>query len=452
MSGTEGMILDKINHRQLVNVERLLYRAPYCDIIMMARFNYSISEGSLKKSLAKAKLKYPMVSARIEQDKNGNARFVFDDVPDFQIKVLSKKTDSGWFDQAWHEQKEPFDLKNGPLIKFLLLCSTDSTDLVIICHHSICDGLSLVYLIKDIALFLDAPATEVQPFPLPPSISEENFIVKAKPGWIYKIIIKYLNNSWKKVKTTFSEDDYKQLYKKYWGSRDIGIAFISLSQDMTSALIFHCHKEHVTVNSALTTAFSLAQYDLQGTSQSYLKRALVAINIRKYFTNPPGDNFGFLAAGIQVIFPSGKGSFWNVARNFNMKIKGFLSPKKVLGAMATLNSLNPSFIDAIYFAAYGSFKNKAALRLKKVILTSSDKPRRSMDITNLGMVNIENNSNLETIFFVPILSPNYEKAIGIVTAGVEINIIILHDRSQISSEIILSFKQRIVDYISQAVV
>jgi NRPS condensation-like uncharacterized protein len=437
----------KASRRPLVNVERLLYRAPYCDIIMMARFDRNISGESLKTSLALIKRKYPMVSARIEQDVDGRAYFAVGDVPDFPIKVLNKTTDHQWIEQAWQEQKEPFNLQKGPLIKFLLLASADSTDLVVICHHAICDGLSLAYLLKDIAKFLKEHPKEVQPFPLPPSISDENFTVKAKAGLLYKIILGYINHSWKKSKATFSEAEYEQLYKKYWTSRDIGINVISLSGDMTSALISRCHTEHVTVNSALTTAFALAQYEIQGKRLPYLKKALIAVNIRKYFLDAPGENFGFLAAGIEVPLPSGKGDFWETARGFNVSTTRLFSPKKVLGAMAILNSLDPTLIDAIYFAAYGGLKDKTALRLKNLILTATDKPRRSLDITNIGVINTGENNGLETVYFVPILSPNYEKAIGIVTAGGELNMVMLHDRSQISDETIERFKQKILSYI-----
>ena len=133
------------------------------------------------------------------------------------------------------------------------------------------------------------------------------------------------------------------------------------------------------------------------------------------------------AAGFEVALPSGKGDFWDVAREFNAKIKRLLSdPRKVLGFMAPLNYLDPTVIDAIYFVAYGTFNGKAARRLAKRILTASNKPKRSLDVTNLGNVDIRN-GNLETLVFVPILSPNYEKAIGVVTAGGEMYIVVLYD-------------------------
>ncbi|NLE05543.1 MAG: hypothetical protein GX638_12185 [Crenarchaeota archaeon] len=45
--------------------------------------------------------------------------------------------------------------QRSPLIRFIVLNSNKSTELIILCHHVICDGLSLTYLAKDIATFLN---------------------------------------------------------------------------------------------------------------------------------------------------------------------------------------------------------------------------------------------------------------------------------------------------------
>jgi len=147
----------KTNQKSNDSVSRLLYRAPYCDIIMMARFSGSGSKESLEAALSKARAKYPLLNSRISQDDDGNTEFMFDYRHNFPITVFDNKSDTGWLELAWDEQKKPFDLQNGPLIKFLLIHTVNTTDLVIICHHCICDGLSLTYLIRDIALFLDIP-------------------------------------------------------------------------------------------------------------------------------------------------------------------------------------------------------------------------------------------------------------------------------------------------------
>jgi hypothetical protein len=179
--------------------------------------------------------------------------------------------------------------------------------------------------------------------------------------------------------------------------------------------------------------------------------ALVAVNLRSYFTKPPGENFGLLAAGVPIALPSTKGSLWNSAREFNARVKTLLlNPKRIVEFMGPLTYVSPTLIDAIYFAAYGTFKNKTARALKERILTRGDKPKRALDITNVGEVTTGEKSNLRTIFFVPILSPNYEQAVGIVTAGGGMNIVILHDCCQINQEAAEEFKRKTISYLEEA--
>ena len=238
---------------------------------MMARLPGYIPPESLKRVLAKVNLKYPLMSARFVQDSDGATRFMFESVTEFHIRASVKKADDEWLNLAWDEQQRPFDLDKGPLIKFLLLTSPHNTDLVVICHHAICDGLSLTYVMKELALLLDDPGQDVEPFLLPPAMSEDSFSAKVPPGLLDRILINRLNRSWKKEKVLFSERDYAKLYRDYWDRRTIGKNIVTLPVDTTSALVSRCHGERVTVNSALMTAFALAQRDVQGTKESYLK-------------------------------------------------------------------------------------------------------------------------------------------------------------------------------------
>ena len=217
----------KRNRKSNDSVSRLLYRTPYCDIIMMARFSGSSSMEVLKAALSKARAKYPLLNSRISQDDDGNTKFMFDYKQNFPITEFDNKSDTDWLDLAWDEQKKPFDLQNGPLIKFLLIHTTDTTDLVIICHHCICDGLSLTYLIRDIALFLEEPDVEVQMLPIPPAITKVNLSINISMGvigFLIKIVAKHLNQAWNKSKVIFTEQDYEQLYREYWFSGQCALA------------------------------------------------------------------------------------------------------------------------------------------------------------------------------------------------------------------------------------
>ena len=220
LTGSEGV--RNIDSRPVSSVERLLYRAPYCDIIMMGRFDGEISERQLREALLKCRAKYPLTGAHVVQDAEGGAQFIFDDVSAFGIRVVNRKSESEWFELAWNEQKQPFNFSRGPLIRFLLLTSNEISDLVVICHHSICDGLSLTYLLRDIGLFLSQPETRVEPTPLPPLMQEGNLITNLHVGWLYRTMTSRLNRSWDKEKVLFNDDDYEKMYRDYWRSTDVG--------------------------------------------------------------------------------------------------------------------------------------------------------------------------------------------------------------------------------------
>ena len=269
-------------------------------------------------------------------------------------------------------------------------------------------------------------------------------------GFLIKSVAKYLNRAWNKSKVVFTGQDYEQAYREYWQTKNIGLLPFSLSKEITIALIDKCHSENVSVNSALTTAFSLAQYDLQGNKQPYLKKALLAMSIRHLFKTPPGENFGLLAVGNEVNLPFGKDGFWNVARRFNKEAKEMLAnPKKALALMAPLDYIEPTLFDAVYFVESGALKNKAAECFRNIVLTKTGKPKRSLDITNLGIVK-GIGSHLENIFFVPILSDYYEKTLRIVTINGVINLLMMFDNSVIGKDTAERYKQGIVDLIIEA--
>lgn len=436
------------------SITRLLYRAPYCDILMAARFNGCIPQKSIEAALSKMKTKYPLLSAGILQDENGGIVYAFDSDKELPVTVFENKAENDWLELAWEEQKVPFDLQQGPLIKFLLVYTAETTDLVVICHHCICDGLSLAYLIKDIAAILEKPDIETQPLPVPPTITNDNLSVGLPmgiSGHVLKVFAKFLNRAWNKNKVIFDEQDYERSYKEYWKTKNIGLIPFNLPKSTTAALIEKCRAKNVSVNSALTTAFSLAQHELQGNRKPYLKKALLAMNIRHLFKTHPGENFGLLAVGNEITLPSGKDGFWNIANRFNTETKKMLAnPKKSLALIAPLGYIEPTLIDAIYFIKSGALENKAAERLRNIVLTKTGKPKRSMDITNLGIVK-DFNAILKNVFFVPILSGNYEKTLGIVTINGEINIVVMHDHSVISQETMELFKQNILQIIDNAI-
>ncbi len=445
--------MNKENKQAPDNILRLMYRAPYGSILMLARFKEIIRKQDLQQALALARIKYPLLNARFSQDEDGNIETQTDYDKDFSIYCGIKTQATDWLSLAWSQQQKPFDMQKGPLIKFILLSDETTSDLVVICHHCICDGLSLVYLIKDLAYFMNNPKTQVQALPLPPRISLANLATDKPASFVNfftALVTNSLNRSWNKNKVVFSQADFEKMNHDYWQGKDIGLLDISLTAQETATLLASCKQKKVTVNSALTTAFTLAQKALFGNKKGYLRKALLAISARELLKVPQTANFGQLAIGNVVSLPSGKGDFWTLAARFNAKTKAMLAkPKKFLALIAPLDFIEPTLFDAIYFVENAGFKNKAAERFKKLVLSPVGKPRRSMDITNLGAIK-DCDEKIETIYFVPMLSSNYVKTLGIVTVHNAMNIIIMHNHEYVSHQKAEEFRQKILTYLKTA--
>ena len=445
--------MNKENKQAPDNILRLMYRAPYGSIIMLARFKEIIKKPDLQQALSLARIKYPLLNARFSQDEDGNIETLSDYKKDFSIYCGVKTQATDWLALAWSQQQKPFDMQKGPLIKFILLSDETTSDLVIICHHCICDGLSLVYLIKDLVYFMENPATQVQAKEPPPRISLDNLATEKPASFVNfftALLANSLNRSWNKNKVVFSQTDFEKMNSDYWQGKDIGLLDITLTAQQTAAIIASCKQNKVTVNSALTTAFTLAQKDLFGDKKGYLRRALLAISARELLKTAQSDNFGQLAIGNVVTLPRGKGDFWSLAASFNAKTKAMLAnPKKFLALIAPLDFIEPTLFDAIYFVENAGFKNSAAERFKKLVLSPNGKPRRSMDITNLGAIK-DCDEKIETIYFVPMLSSNYVKTLGIVTVHDAMNIIIMHNHEYVSHEKAEEFRQKIITYLKNA--
>ena len=70
--------------------------------------------------------------------------------------------------------KTPYEFDVRPAIRFILVQSPDVSELIILCHHIICDGMSLAYLARDLLVHLGNPAREVDVSPAPAPIDLDN--------------------------------------------------------------------------------------------------------------------------------------------------------------------------------------------------------------------------------------------------------------------------------------
>ncbi len=99
----------------------------------------------------------------------------------------------------------PFEFDARPAIRFILVQSPTISELVILCHHIICDGLSLAYLARDLMVHLGDPTREVEvlpdPVPIDPDVMPEDVSVNG----VVRFFIKRINKKWEGDKIFFDQ-------------------------------------------------------------------------------------------------------------------------------------------------------------------------------------------------------------------------------------------------------
>jgi Condensation domain len=99
--------------------------------------------------------RHPFFSVCIEKDRNSNPQFR--QVPDRPIPfrvVRVGASQPDWLTELQREVATPFDPELAPLVRAVLMHEPHRATLILTAHHSIADGLSLTFAIRDTLLAL----------------------------------------------------------------------------------------------------------------------------------------------------------------------------------------------------------------------------------------------------------------------------------------------------------
>ena len=138
--------------RGLFFYERFLLvgdRRPW-NVMLVARLPGAIEELALRAALVGLQSRHPMLCVRIVQ-KEGRPHFTTPDpVPSIDLRIVPRSSDDDWFTVVEAEIDRPFDSTLGPLLRLVWLRSETVSELVLVASHCICDGRSMLLLMREI--------------------------------------------------------------------------------------------------------------------------------------------------------------------------------------------------------------------------------------------------------------------------------------------------------------
>jgi NRPS condensation-like uncharacterized protein len=334
-------------------------------------------------------------------DDKGEPWYTNESVPENPLKVIQRTSDEDWNRELLKDYKVRFELSKGPLTRFILLQSPVISEIIIVCHHIICDGTSLAIMARDLLFYIGNPNQKVQEMPEPPSATPDNFPMDIKIGKAIGFAIKKMNDLWQKKKTLFDEEDEDNIFRAFWENYNFQVISVELNKEETSNLVEICSQHGVTVNSTLNTAFIAARNSIEDSSKGRKQNVMIPVNTRKRYKNPIGEYVGVYVSGFDFKFSyNPKKDFWENAKIFNDKAKENLYINKIFEFAAITDLIDQTMVDARQFSLFGKLVPSAFSRYEKIHAYSSDEKniankRAKKQIPKLPALAITNLGQLE---------------------------------------------------------
>ncbi len=356
----------KIYERKITPLERLFSRSPFSIVTVVARIKGYVSEKMLQDAVSKVQRRHTNLRVRITEDANHDIWFTSEGVKDIPVEIVPRESDDQWI-QVFHKAcHDIYEFEERPPIRFILVQSPTQSELIILCHHIICDGLSLAYLARDIMVYLGDPAREVKVLPDPVPIDIYTIPKKVTLNDIVKFFINRINKQWDREAVYFDQEDYRILHEAYWLYAKHQMITLELSRAETSALVDRCRKHSVTVNSALTTAMAGAQAIVQGYKPNHPSIG-VAGSLRDRLHPPVGEVMGFYAGLITLDFKYNPASgFWDNTRRFHHKVTPLFTDKKWFAEPLLWCYLKSAIMESLNFKMLGVLIPPESTRYYKI--------------------------------------------------------------------------------------
>ena len=227
--------------KEIKGAPRIHLRLPNANVVLYGVFDTTVSKDALEKAVLFLSDKHKLLNCHIETDKENKVWFVIDKKLLPEVNTLISKNIN---EILINELKHRFDFEKGPLIRFTLLNQTETT-LIINCHHAICDGMSLIYLFKDITKILSGKNIKIEK-KMPVFLEPEN-IPQRLGNPISRFFISLINKKWGKKPIRFSNQFHQEMHTKFWKEYKLQIIPFKFSKEETANIVSRCKQNNVSV-------------------------------------------------------------------------------------------------------------------------------------------------------------------------------------------------------------
>lgn len=285
-----------------------------------------LQQERIEAAFARLLVKHPLLRAAIREDEPQRPYFeIAATAPKAVVEVLSRQGNEDWMQVAMAQWQQPFDYRQAPLMRVCWLKGETVSDLVIVLPHCICDGGTIVNLMREL---LAGIAGQDQPAGSYPSFSFVSELVAQEqlPGKGALLKARLLSGVAGGVLSLLTRNKMvatgRQHYMVRW----------SVDRELSQQLISACKAAGTSVQAALGTAFLQAFGSVLGAQAK--NKLICPVDIRKAV---PGIKEDMMFAFAPVVELRGAvkaaGAFWEEARRMKQELQqkvGKLKPNHLL--------------------------------------------------------------------------------------------------------------------------
>jgi len=248
-----------------------------------------------RRALDRLQKRHPILSVCIDGEPDSVPLFRQADATPIPLRIVKDEPELRWEAEVGKELATPFNPSRAPLIRALLIQGARDAAFVLIAHHSIADGLSLVYAMRDT---LDALAGRLLP-PLPWLPSQDDMMTVSDSRM----------------------DDQEQdqagaampaVYRPHDNAHPT-VKGLRLSPGLTSSVRDRARREGTTVHGALCAALVLASREVFSAWREMPLRIFSPINARPLLG--VGESCGVFLGATTSVFDRQAMDFWDIARD-----------------------------------------------------------------------------------------------------------------------------------------
>jgi NRPS condensation-like uncharacterized protein len=415
-------------------MERTHLFSPNINVAVQFTIIGAVKVEELKEAIVKAVNCNQILSCKIRLRENGDAYYSLSDEPVFTIQITEKDRD----EIITNQERIPFELEKGEMVRFFIQPDGNGAKLVIIAHHLAGDGLSISYLVEDIMTALGGSDPKFKPLKL---CTLKDLPKDSNLNIFMRFLTNRLNAGWEKSKKVFQFEDYKNMFQRYWKDRETVIFSEKLDITVLDLLQKKSKEHNVTLNSLITTVLLRAEGKKADTG--------LAVSIRE----DKNQSMGNFASGISIIYKYDESkNFWeNAACIQKLIYKKLKANKNKYFLLQFLGHIDSTLIDGAYFSAYDGYNDKTAELVKNMFGYNNN--TKDISITNLTRLEQQLTYGKYTItdfIFIPPVVPNAKHMFGIVTLGENLHVVMhVWKNNQNSKE--LEFFNKVMEYIREIV-